>query len=41
MTAGFLVQVRGSSLAYALLGDGMDLKSRAFSLIQQEAAKAA
>ncbi len=31
-------KVQGSRLAYALIGDGMDLKVRAFSLIQKEAA---
>lgn len=34
-------EVKGSRLSYALLGDGMDLKMRAFGLIQEEAAKAA
>jgi phage/plasmid-like protein (TIGR03299 family) len=33
-------EVKGSRLSYALLGDGMDLKVRAFSLVQ-DAAKAA
>lgn len=33
-------KTKGSRVAYALLGDGMDLKSKAFALIQ-EAAKAA
>ena len=31
-------EVKGSRLSYAFLGDGMDLKVRAFSLIQKEAA---
>jgi phage/plasmid-like protein (TIGR03299 family) len=31
-------KVEGSRLSYAFLGDGMDLKVRAFSLIQKEAA---
>lgn len=33
--------VKGSRLSYALMGDGMDLKVRAFNLIREEAAKAA
>jgi hypothetical protein len=31
-------EVNGSPLSYAFLGDGMDLKVRALSLIQKEAA---
>jgi hypothetical protein len=31
----------GSRLSYALLGDGMDLKVRAFNMVREEAAKAA
>jgi hypothetical protein len=34
-------EVKDSRLAYALLGDGMDLKMRAFSVIQNESARAA
>lgn len=34
-------ETKGSRLAYALMGDGMDLKVRAFNLIRDEAAKAA
>jgi phage/plasmid-like protein (TIGR03299 family) len=34
-------EVKGSRLSYALMGDGMDLKVRAFNLIRDEAAKAA
>jgi len=34
-------QVKGSRLSYALLGEGMSLKSRAFRLVQEEAATAA
>ena len=34
-------EVKGSRLAYALLGDGMDLKVRAFAMIGEAAAKAA
>jgi hypothetical protein len=30
-----------SRISYALLGEGMDLKARAFGLIQNELAKAA
>ena len=33
--------VNGSRVAYALLGDGMDLKMRAFAMIQAEFAQAA
>lgn len=33
--------VKGSQLGYSLLGEGMDLKVKAFRLIQDEAAKAA
>jgi hypothetical protein len=31
-------EVNGSRLSYALLGDGMELKVRAFDMIQKEAA---
>jgi hypothetical protein len=34
-------EVKGSRMAYALLGDGMDLKTRAFRTVQNELAKAA
>jgi phage/plasmid-like protein (TIGR03299 family) len=34
-------EIEGSRVSYALLGDGMDLKMRAFRMIQEEAAKAA
>jgi phage/plasmid-like protein (TIGR03299 family) len=34
-------EIRGSRVAYALLGDGMELKTRAFVVIQDESAKAA
>jgi hypothetical protein len=34
-------EVKGSRLSYALLGDGMDLKVRAFKLVQEHASKAA
>ena len=34
-------EIKGSRLSYALMGDGMDLKVKAFQLIQREAAQAA
>jgi hypothetical protein len=34
-------KIEGSRVAYVLLDDGMDLKARAFGLIQDEVAKAA
>ncbi len=34
-------EVKGSRLSYALMGDGMELKVRAFNMIRDEAAKAA
>jgi hypothetical protein len=34
-------EIKGSRLSYALMGDGMELKVRAFTLIREEAAKAA
>ena len=34
-------KIKGSRLSYALMGDGMDLKVKAFNLIRDEAAKAA
>jgi hypothetical protein len=34
-------EVNGSAVAYALLGDGMELKTRAFVMIQEECGNAA